>query len=167
MSTPTTGNSSLEAHTLTYLIIADAAGWVDVDKSTTQHNKYKNVFSLGDASSLPNSKTAAAITSQAPVLVDNLLAAIRGKELNAGYSGYASCPLLTGHGELMLCEFKYGGVPDETFAKLPGIGSQDVPRKLFYHIKKDIFPAVYWNSFLKGTWFGPKTWFRPATTKTA
>lgn len=100
------------------------------------------------------------------MLVDNLLAAIRGKELKAGYSGYASCPLLTGHNELMLCEFKYGGVLDETFAKFPGIGSQDVPRRLFYHIKKDVFPAVYWNSFVKGTWFGPKTWFRPDTTKT-
>ncbi|KUI59131.1 Sulfide:quinone oxidoreductase, mitochondrial [Cytospora mali] len=145
--------------------LADSAGWVDVDKTTTKHNKYSNVFSIGDASSLPNSKTAAAITSQAPVLVDNLLATIRGKELSAGYTGYASCPLLTGHNELMLCEFKYGGIPDETFAKIPGIGSQDVPRRLFYHIKKDIFPTVYWNSYLKGTWFGPSTWIRPDTTK--
>lgn len=97
------------------------------------------------------------------MLVDNLLATIRGQELEAAYSGYASCPLLTGHGELMLCEFKYGGVPDETFAKVPGIGSQDVPRRAFYHLKKDFFPAVYWNSFLRGTWFGRNGWFRPNT----
>ncbi|CAN8105549.1 unnamed protein product [Discula destructiva] len=146
--------------------LADAAGWVDVDKSTTQHTRYPNVFSLGDASSLPNSKTAAAVCSQAPVLVDNLLSAIRGKELIAGYAGYASCPLLTGHGELMLCEFKYGGVPDETFAKVPLIGGQDVPRRAFYHLKKDFFPKVYWSSFVKGTWYGPKGWIRPDTTKT-
>lgn len=147
--------------------LADAAGWVDVDKTTTQHNKYPNVFSIGDASSLPNSKTAAAITSQTPVLVDNLLATIRGNQLKAGYNGYASCPLLTGHNELMLCEFKYGGVPDETFAKVPGINSQDVPRKAFYHLKKDFFPSIYWSSYVKGTWFGPRGWFRPDTTKTA
>lgn len=146
--------------------LANDAGWVDVDKSTTQHTKYPNVFSLGDASSLPNSKTAAAIAAQAPVLVDNLLAAMRGNELKAGYSGYASCPLLTGHNELMLCEFKYGGVPDETFAKVPGIGSQDVPRRAFYHLKKDFFPKVYWNSFVKGTWYGNKGFIRPDTTKT-
>ncbi|KAJ4420904.1 hypothetical protein N0V82_004084 [Gnomoniopsis sp. IMI 355080] len=146
--------------------LADAAGWVDVDKTTTQHNKYPNVFSIGDASSLPNSKTAAAITSQTPVLVDNLLATIRGNELKAGYTGYASCPLLTGHNELMLCEFKYGGVPDETFAKVPGINSQDIPRKAFYHLKKDFFPSVYWSSYVKGTWFGRNTWFKPDTTKT-
>ncbi|KAI8963263.1 FAD/NAD(P)-binding domain-containing protein [Daldinia sp. FL1419] len=142
--------------------LADAAGWVDVDKSTTQHTKYKNVFSLGDASSLPNSKTAAAITSQTPVLIDNLLAVMRGKELKASYDGYASCPLLTGHNELMLCEFKYGGVPKETFASI--LGGQETPNRLFYHLKKDFFLYVYWNYYVKGTWFGPSGFFRPNTT---
>ena len=35
---------------------------------------------------------------------------------------------------LQLAEFKYGGVPKETFA--PVLGSQDVPSRLFYHLKK-------------------------------
>lgn len=95
------------------------------------------MFSIGDASSLPNSKTAAAISSQTPVLVDNLLAAAEGRPLKAAYDGYASCPLLTGHNELMLCEFKYGGVPKETFAHI--FGSQDEPMRIFYHLKKDFF----------------------------
>jgi sulfide:quinone oxidoreductase len=135
------GHKSLDSwHCCLIRNTADAAGWVDVDKSTTQHNKYKNVFSIGDASSLPNSKTAAAITSQAPVMVDNLLAAINNKELPASYDGYASCPLLTGHGELMLCEFKYGGVPKETFE--PIFGGQESPSRLYYHLKKDVFVSV-------------------------
>lgn len=70
---------------------ADAAGWVAVNPATTQHVEFKNVFSLGDASSLPNSKTAAAITAQAPVLVDNLRAHMDGKPLEGVYS--ASCLL--------------------------------------------------------------------------
>lgn len=120
---------------------ADEAGWVSVDKATTRHTKYPNVFSLGDASSLPNSKTAAAITAQAPVLVHNLVAASRGGgRPSAEYDGYASCPLLTGHGELMLCEFKYGGVPKETFANV--LGGQEVPNRLFYHLKKDLFVSL-------------------------
>ncbi|OTA99813.1 hypothetical protein M426DRAFT_324798 [Hypoxylon sp. CI-4A] len=142
--------------------LADAAGWVDVDKSTTQHTKFKNVFSLGDASSLPNSKTAAAITSQTPVLIDNLLAVMKGKKPEAVYDGYASCPLLTGHNELMLCEFKYGGVPKETFAHI--LGGQETPRRIFYHLKKDFFPMAYWNYYVKGVWYGPSGWFRPETT---
>ncbi|ORY47103.1 FAD/NAD(P)-binding domain-containing protein [Leucosporidium creatinivorum] len=139
--------------------LADAAGWVSVNPSTTQHTKYPNVFSLGDASSMPNSKTAAAITAQAPVLVDNLRALVDGKELKAVYDGYASCPLLTGHNELMLAEFKYGGIPKETFSRF--VGSQDKPNALFYYLKKDIFPFAYWNAFVKGIWFGPKAFLRP------
>jgi len=38
--------------------LADAAGWVSVDQGTLQHQKYENVFSLGDASSLPTSKVS-------------------------------------------------------------------------------------------------------------
>ncbi|KAI1496254.1 hypothetical protein F5X99DRAFT_82973 [Biscogniauxia marginata] len=120
--------------------IADTAGWVDVDKSTTQHTKFKNVFSVGDASSLPNSKTAAAITAQVPVLIDNLLATMQGKQPAAAYDGYASCPLLTGHNELMLCEFKYGGVPKETFANI--LGGQETPSALYFHMKNRFFVST-------------------------
>ena len=53
-----------------------------------------NVFSLGDASSLPTSKTAAAITAQAPVLARNLSDTMLGKtSLVAKYDGYTSCPV--------------------------------------------------------------------------
>lgn len=48
--------------------LAAANGYVDVDKHTLQHNKYKNVFSIGDTANLPTSKTIAAITAQAPVV---------------------------------------------------------------------------------------------------
>jgi len=76
--------------------IADAAGWVNVDKNTLRHVEYGNVWSLGDSSSLPTSKTAAAITAQAPVLAENLFrltdAGTFGK---ARYDGYTSCPVST------------------------------------------------------------------------
>ncbi|SCV67252.1 BQ2448_5898 [Microbotryum intermedium] len=152
--------------------LADAGGWVAVNAATTQHVKYPNIFSIGDASSLPNSKTAAAITAQAPVLVDNLRAHLDGKALPAAYDGYANCgidfsvvsfisPLLTGHNELMLAEFKYGGVPKETFSKFPFFESQDKPNATFFWLKKNFFPRIYWSSFLKGTWFGPRGFLRP------
>ena len=41
--------------------LANEAGFVDVNKDYLQHNKYDNVFSLGDCSSAPTSKTAAAV----------------------------------------------------------------------------------------------------------
>ena len=76
--------------------IVDAAGWVDVDKATLRHNKpeFGNIFALGDCSSLPTSKTAAAITSQAPVLTENLFSVLdTGKVSSAIYDGYTSCPV--------------------------------------------------------------------------
>ena len=95
--------------------IANAGGWVDVDKHTLQHPKFKNIFTLGDASGLPTSKTGAAIRKQAPVLVDNILSAIGNKPLTAKYTGYTSCPLVTGYGKLVLAEFDYDNKPMETF----------------------------------------------------
>ncbi|KAI5474506.1 hypothetical protein MNV49_003129 [Pseudohyphozyma bogoriensis] len=147
--------------------VADAAGWVSVSPATLQHTNFPNIFGLGDSSSLPTSKTAAAITGQVPVLVENLVSQMRGEELVAAYDGYTSCPLLTGHNELMLAEFKYGAEPKESFSWLPFIGSQDVPRAVFYWLKTDFFPAVYWSRFVKGTWFGPKGIFRPTFAKSA
>jgi len=140
-------------------VLANEAGFVDVDEGTTRHRKYVNVWSIGDASSLPTSKTAAAITAQAPVLVQNLKRSMEGKELDATYDGYTSCPLLTEYGKVMLAEFGYGGAPQETFNRWFGI-NQAIPRRAFYHLKKDFFPWVYYKSMVKGTWGGPKGWLK-------
>ncbi|TVY42238.1 Sulfide:quinone oxidoreductase, mitochondrial [Lachnellula occidentalis] len=138
-------------------LLADAAGFVDVHEGTTRHRKYHNIWSAGDASNLPTSKTVAAITAQAPVLVRNLLLSIDGKEPEPAYDGYTSCPLLTKYGKVLLAEFKYGGVPKETFHEWFGI-DQAVPRRAFYYLKKDFFPWVYGKYMVKGTWGGPKGW---------
>ena len=49
--------------------------------------------------------------------------------------------MLTGHNELMLAEFKYGGVPKETFERF--VGSQDKPNAFFYWLKKSVWPAAH------------------------
>lgn len=139
--------------------LSNDAGYVDVDERTTQSTKYQNVWSVGDASNLPTSKTAAAITAQAPILVSNLLDSLDGKVPDHEYDGYTSCPIPTEYGKLLLAEFKYGGVPAETFGKIFGI-DQAVPRRAFYYMKRDFFPWVYKHFMVKGTWAGPKGWKR-------
>ena len=62
--------------------LADAAGFVDVSKETLQHKKYPNVFGIGDCTSLPTSKTAAAIAAQSKVLFKNLNEVMDGKQGN-------------------------------------------------------------------------------------
>ena len=125
--------------------IADQDGWVDVDKYTTQHVDYPNIFSLGDCSSLPTSKTGAAVRKEVPVTVDNLLAEMRGEPLEAEYNGYASCPLVTGYGRLILCEFDYEGNPDESFPF-----DQARERYSMYALKAYGLPDMYWHGMLRG-----------------
>ena len=125
--------------------LANEGGWVDVDKHTLQHTQQANVFSLGDASSLPCSKTGAAIRKQAPVLVENLMALRAGRPLTASYDGYASCPLVTGYGKVILAEFGYDGKIMETFPF-----DQARERYSMYALKAHALPALYWNGMLRG-----------------
>lgn len=125
--------------------LANAGGWVDVDKNTLQHVKYANIFSLGDASGLPTSKTGAAIRKQAPVVVANLLSLIESQAFGASYTGYTSCPLVTGYGKLVLAEFDYNNQPMETFPF-----DQSKERWSMYMLKKEILPRMYWGQILTG-----------------
>jgi len=41
--------------------LANAAGFLEVDKSSLQHVRYPNVFGIGDCTSLPTARTAAGV----------------------------------------------------------------------------------------------------------
>ncbi|KAG0202641.1 hypothetical protein BGX28_004901 [Mortierella sp. GBA30] len=131
--------------------LSNADGWVDVDKDTLRHNKFSNIYALGDCSSLPTSKTAAAITAQSAVLKNNLLGDIFGGREVAKYDGYTSCPLVTGSDKLILAEFSgYTGKPQETFPF-----DQSKERFSTYFLTKEIIPEIYWKYMVKGSWDGP------------
>lgn len=120
--------------------LADSAGWLDVDKTTLRHVRYPNVFGLGDCTSTPNSKTAAAVRAQTPVVVANLIAAIDGQPLSAAYDGYCGCPLPTSRGKVLLAEFAYDGVITPSFPLDPR-----VPRRSYWWLKKTYMPWLYWR----------------------
>ncbi|MBZ4421589.1 FAD/NAD(P)-binding oxidoreductase [Myxococcus sp. RHSTA-1-4] len=122
------------------------AGWVKADKYTLQHPDFPNVFALGDASDLPTSRTGAAVRKQAPVLVDNLLAVMAGKPPPSRYDGYASCPLTTGYGKLLLAEFDYDGKPTPSFPLINTIQE----RRDMWLMKKYGLPRLYWSLMLRG-----------------
>ena len=52
--------------------LAAGTGLIDVNPATLQHNKYPNVFALGDVANIPAAKTAAGVFSQAPVVSHNI-----------------------------------------------------------------------------------------------
>lgn len=125
--------------------LADANGWLEIDKHTMRHPRYPNVFGLGDCTSTPNSKTAAAIKSQAPVLASNLLSILSGDGNVESYDGYAACPLTTSRGKVLLAEFTYGGVITPSLPLDPR-----VPRRFYWWLKRSFLPWFYWNILIKG-----------------
>ncbi|MBE9195339.1 MULTISPECIES: NAD(P)/FAD-dependent oxidoreductase [Synechocystis] len=134
-------------------LAAATGGWVDVDKFTLQHNRYSNVFSLGDASSLPTSRTAAAVRKQAPVVATNLLGLLNSKQPTEQYGGYTCCPLVTGYGKTIMAEFDYDGQPKSSFPFDP---TQE--RWSMWLVKRHVLPWLYWNRMLKGEAFEPDKW---------
>ncbi len=125
---------------------ANPGGYVEIDKNTMRHARYPNVFSLGDAGSSPNSKTGAAVRKQVPVVVENLLSVMAGKEPKASYDGYASCPLTTARNKMLLAEFDYTMKPHPT---IPVINTKK-ERYDMWLLKRHGLPFLYWNLMLKG-----------------
>ncbi|MFY0526899.1 FAD-dependent oxidoreductase [Archangium gephyra] len=121
-------------------------GWVKANKHTLQHPDHPEVFALGDASDLPTSRTGAAIRKQAPVLVENLLAVMAGRAPTASYDGYASCPLTTGYGKLLLAEFDYDGKPTPSIPLIDTLKE----RRDMWLLKKYGLPQLYWKLMLRG-----------------
>ena len=125
-------------------------GWIDVDIHTMQHLRYPNIFSIGDVANLPTAKTGAAIRKQAPVLVENLLKLIKeGKVGEESYNGYSSCPIVTGYGKMLLCEFKYDNVQDSDPLITKFVDTTKEQYSMWL-LKKYGLPFMYWNLMLKG-----------------
>ena len=95
--------------------IGSGKGWVPVTKETMQHVKFPNVFCLGDVAAVPMGKTGGSARKQYKVVVENLIAQMEGKPLEAKYGGYTVCPLITGLGTVMLAEFDWSKKPTPSF----------------------------------------------------
>ena len=124
-------------------------GFGNVDKHTLQNREYPNVFGLGDAMGIPAAKTGAAIRKQAPVLVDGLLALMNNKKSKLSYNGYSSCPIVTGYGKMLLCEFDYDNNRDSD-PLLSKLFDTTKDSRSMWILKKYGLPFLYWNQMLKG-----------------
>lgn len=132
--------------------LANATGWLDVDKHSMQHLKFPNVFGLGDVAGLPTAKTGAAIRKQVPIVVDNIMKLVEIKQLGSmSYNGYSSCPLVTDYGKMVLAEFDYDNnfTPDPKLKQLFISDSSKESWRLWM-LKKYGLPYLYWNKMLKG-----------------
>ncbi len=126
--------------------------WLDVDINTLQHNKYSNIFGLGDVAALPTAKTGAAIRKQVPVVVDNITLLMKSNSIgNKSYNGYSSCPFITNYGKMVLAEFDYDNnfTPDPKLKQMLIKDSSKEHWRLWI-LKKYMLPYLYWNKMMKG-----------------
>lgn len=133
-------------------VLVNAAGWLDVNHGTLQHNKFNNIFGLGDVAGLPTAKTGAAVRKQTPIVVENILRLMDKKTLSEKiYNGYSSCPLITGYGKMVLAEFDYQNnfIPDPKLKQMLIFDSYKEHWRLWI-LKKYILPYLYWNKMMKG-----------------
>lgn len=133
-------------------VLANPQGWLDVNINTLQHNKYSNIFGLGDVAALPTAKTGAAIRKQVPILMDNILHLMHNHQIGKKiYEGYSSCPLVTGYGKMVLAEFNYKNefTPDPKLKQMLIMDSSKEDWRLWM-LKKYGLPYLYWTKMMKG-----------------
>ncbi|MDO9055197.1 MAG: FAD/NAD(P)-binding oxidoreductase [Sulfuricurvum sp.] len=87
-----------------------AKGWLEVDRETLQHRRYKNVFGIGDVCGIPVGKTGGSARHQGPIVVGNLIAVMEKKEPALKFDGYTVCPLKVSYGQIIMAEFNYDGL---------------------------------------------------------
>ena len=126
--------------------LADPAGWIAVDATSLRHVRYGNVFGLGDAIGTGNTKSAAAVRMQVPVVTRNLLALLDEKPMPASYDGYGAWPLTTSIGRAMVVESTYGDVVASSLPFDPR-----VPRRSTWWLKTRLLPKLYWDRMLRGS----------------
>ncbi|WP_374117974.1 FAD/NAD(P)-binding oxidoreductase [Streptomyces sp. S07_1.15] len=121
-------------------------GFVKVDKHTLRSPDHPEIFALGDVANLPTSKTGAAVRKQSPVVVEHLVAAMKGAEAGARYDGYTSCPLVTARDKMLLAEFDYDLKPKSSF---PLINTFKERRDMWV-FKRYVLPVIYWRGMMSG-----------------
>ena len=121
-------------------------GWVECDMQTLRHLRYPEIFALGDVAGVPKGKTAASVKWQVPVVEDHIVAGIEGRESDATYNGYTSCPMITRVGRAMLVEFDYENNLTPSF---PGLIAPLEELWISWLMKEVALKATY-NAMLRG-----------------
>lgn len=77
--------------------LTDKSGGVDVNRYTMQHTTHENVFAFGSCIAGETTRTQTAAMHQAPIVKNNVLKFLQGKDCNGIYDGYSWMPFWLGH----------------------------------------------------------------------
>lgn len=118
--------------------IADAQGWVDVDRTTLRARRAEGVWALGDTTNLPISKAGSTAHFEGQTVAAGIVAAVRGTEpepdsRHAEYDGHVMCFLESGDRKATLLDFDYNRPP------------QPAEPSTLVHYGKLLFNKAYWH----------------------
>lgn len=119
-----------------------AGGWLEVDKDTLRHRRFPEVFGLGDINGTPRGKTAATVKKSAPIVAQNLVDVIAGREPSAKFDGYTSCPMIVREGSAMLIEFDYEGRLTPSLPLIDPLQESYLAWLMKYQLLKPAYVAV-------------------------
>jgi len=122
-----------------------AKGWLEVDKETLQHRRFKNVFGIGDVCGIPMGKTGGSARHHAPIMVENLLSEMQNKSLTEKFDGYTVCPLKTQYGKIVMAEFNYDGLAPS----IPFLAPEN-PSRLWWFFDLHMLKTMYWYLMMRG-----------------
>ncbi len=131
--------------------LGDELNHVRVDKHTLRSLTEPEVFAVGDAADLPTSKAGSVAHFSVEVLVENLVATIEGRPLEASFDGHANCFIESGQDRALLIDFNYTTEPLPGKYPIPRVGPMTLLEETrLNHLGKLAFRHLYWNVLLPG-----------------
>jgi sulfide:quinone oxidoreductase len=129
--------------------LGDELNFIPTDEHTLQSKAAPDIFAIGDAASLPNSKAGSVTHFEGEVLVDNIGRFLAGQPLDGQYDGHVNCFIETGFHKALLIDFNYDTEP------LPGhfptrVGLPLLKESRLNHLGKLMFQWFYWHALLPG-----------------
>lgn len=162
--------------------LVNSSGFVDVDKNSLQSTAYPNVFSLGDCSNVPVSKTASAVAAQCGVLSRNLALNIQEDALKSsnisGNDKASKSKVLKETFGIRSSEHLFEVSAYDGYTSCPLVTSSSSlilaefngfnlqPRETFWFnqskerlsmsvLNSEVLPQIYFDMMLLGRWEGP------------
>ncbi len=129
--------------------LGDELGFIPTDNGTLQSQVRPNIFVVGDAADLPASKAGSVTHFEGEVLIENIVAFLDDRELEARFDGHANCFIETGFSKALLIDFNYESEP--VGGHYPSVvGLPLLKQSRLNHLGKLMFQSFYWHGLLPG-----------------
>jgi sulfide:quinone oxidoreductase len=131
--------------------LGDELGFVPTDPNTLQTKAAPNVFAIGDATNLPNSKAGSTTHFEGDTLATNIQRFLDDKPLEGSYDGHVNCFIESGFHKALLIDFNYHQEPVPGRYPEPHIGPLPLLKPSHLnHLGKLAFQPLYWHVLLPG-----------------